>query len=79
MNPTIKTQAIDQGGKGLIASLATYLLVEFGMDTELIFIVMPAITVLLAWISSRIGDPTIASFFNPTPVVEIEVDEVVEG
>jgi hypothetical protein len=49
------------------------------MDTELIFIVMPVITILLAWISSKIGDPTIASFFSATPVVEIEVDEVPEG
>lgn len=74
MNPSIKSQAIDQGGKGLAASLITYLLVKYGMDTELIFIVMPVITLLLAFVSSKIGDPTIASFFSSTPVVEIEVD-----
>lgn len=79
MNPPIKSQAVDQAGKGFVASLITYLLVKYGMDTELIFIVMPVITLLLAWISSKIGDPTIASFFSATPVVEIEVEGVSEG
>ena len=39
---------------------------------------MPVITLLLAFVSSKIGDPTIASFFSSTPVVEIEVDAAPE-
>lgn len=78
MNPSIKSQTIDQAGKGLVASLITYLLVKLGMDATLVLIVMPAITILLAWISSKIGDPTIASFFSSTPIVEIAVEPAPE-
>jgi len=65
MNPTIKSQAADQAGKSLVATLVTYLLVKYGnMDVELVLIIMPALTLLFAWLSSKIGDPTIASFFG---------------
>jgi hypothetical protein len=65
MNPTIKSQTADQTSKSLVATLITYLLIKYAkMETDLIFIIMPALTLLLAWISSKIGDPTIASFFG---------------
>lgn len=64
MNPSIKSQAADQAGKSVIASLISYLLVKYGMDAELVILTMPVIIVLLAWISTKIGDPTIASFFS---------------
>ena len=76
MNPTIKTQAADQAGKSLVATLITYLLIKYAdMDMDLVLIIMPALTILLAWISSRIGDPTIASFFGGTGSVS-ETPEV---
>ena len=64
MNPSIKSQAVDQAGKGVVASIISYLLVKWGMDAELVILLMPAIVVVLAFISSKIGDPTIASFFS---------------
>ena len=65
MNPTIKSQTADQAGKSLVATFVTYLLVKYAkMEIDLVIIIMPALTVLLAWISSKIGDPTIASFFG---------------
>ena len=70
VNPSIKSQSLDQAGKSVVASLITYLLVKYGMDVELVVIVMPVLTVLLAWISSKIGDPTIASFFGGGAVEE---------
>jgi hypothetical protein len=77
MNPSIKNQAVDQAGKGVVASAISYLLVKWGMDAELVIILMPAIIVLLAFISSKIGDPTIASFFGDKVVTETEASDSV--
>lgn len=78
MNPTIKSQAADQTSKSLVATLISYLLIEYGkMEVDLVLIIMPALTLLLAWASSKIGDPTIASFFaGPAPVATPETPEV---
>lgn len=70
MNPSIKVQAADQASKSVIASIISYVLVKYGMDAGLVILVMPIIVVILAWISSKIGDPTIASFFNGSAPVE---------
>jgi hypothetical protein len=70
MNTSIKAQAIDQGSKSVIASIISYVLVKYGMDAGLVILVMPVIVLVLAWISSKIGDPTIASFFSGSAPVE---------
>jgi hypothetical protein len=77
MNPSIKSQAVDQAGKSVVASAISYLLIKWGMDAELVIILMPAIVVLLAFISSKIGDPTIASFFSGNVVTETEASDSV--
>jgi hypothetical protein len=40
------------------------------MDAGLVILVMPIIVVVLAWVSSKIGDPTIASFLSGSASVE---------
>jgi len=63
MNATT-AQTVDQVGKGSLAALANYLLVKAGMDPELIVIIFPSILIVLSWLSTKIGDPTIASFLG---------------
>jgi hypothetical protein len=70
MNPSIKAQAVDQGSKSVIASIISYVLVKYGMDAGLVILVMPIVVVVLAWVSSKIGDPTIASFLSGSASVE---------
>ena len=50
MNPSIKSQTVDQAGKSVVASAMSYLLIKWGMDAELVIILMPAIVVLLAFV-----------------------------
>ena len=59
-----KTQVSDQIAKGGIMALIVYLANKGDFDPELIAICMPLIAGTMAWVSCKIGDPAIASFFD---------------
>lgn len=57
----MKTQVIDQTGKGAILGLLAY---AFRNNPELAVVLLPAVSAILAWASTLVGNPTIASFFD---------------
>lgn len=63
MNGATK-QAADQTVKGGILGIVVYLAHNANVDPALIAMCMPLATALLAYISSKINDPHLASFFG---------------
>ena len=59
-------QTLDQTGKGAIAALVIYALNRSGLHTDAVLVLAPVIIGLLAWMSKKVGDPTIASFLSDT-------------
>lgn len=57
----MKTQIIDQTGKGAILGFLAY---AFRNNPELAVVLLPAVSAILAWASTLVGNPTIASFFD---------------
>jgi hypothetical protein len=56
-------QIADQTLKGGIQGVICYLLWKSKLDRELIFMLMPISATVLAWISTKIGDPDLACLF----------------
>ena len=63
MNST--KQIADQTLKGGIQGVICYFLWKSKLDRELIFMLMPISATVLAWISTKIGDPDLACMFIP--------------
>ena len=63
MNGATK-QAADQTVKGGILGIAVYIAHNANIDPALIAMCMPLATALLAFISSKVRDPHLASFFG---------------
>lgn len=63
MNGATK-QAADQTVKGGILGIGVYLAHNANVDPTLIAMCMPLATALLAFVSSKINDPHLASFFG---------------
>lgn len=63
MNGATK-QAADQTVKGGILGIAVYFAHNANVDPALIAMCMPLATALLAFISSKVSDPHLASFFG---------------
>ena len=61
MNST--KQIADQTLKGGIHGVICYFLWKSKLDRELIFMLMPISATVLAWISTKIGDPNLACLF----------------
>lgn len=59
-----KTQTADQTLKGAVAALVVYVAMKLGADTELTLLLTPIVTGVLAFFSKKVGDPTVASFFD---------------
>ena len=57
------TQFADQGTKGAVLGLVAYILSKAGVDAQGVALAMPIVMTLLAWASTKIGDPTVASLF----------------
>ena len=57
-------QTADQTLKGAVAALIMYILVKMGADNELVLIAGPIVTGVLAYLSRKVGDPTLASFLD---------------
>jgi len=64
----MKTQIIDQTGKGAILAFVAY---GFRNNPELAVVLIPAISAVMAWVSTLVGNPSVASFFD-TATKEIE-------
>ena len=56
-------QIADQTLKGGIQGVICYFLWKSKLDRELIFMLMPISATVLAWISTKIGDPNLACLF----------------
>ena len=61
MNST--KQIADQTFKGGLQGVICYFLWRSKLDRELIFMLMPITSTVLAWISTKIGDPDLACLF----------------
>jgi zinc transporter ZupT len=59
-----KTQMGDQMAKGGVMGLVVYFANKGNVDPELLAICMPLIAGVMAFVSSKIGDPGVASFFD---------------
>lgn len=58
-------QIADQTLKGGVQGVICYFLWKSKLDRELIFMLMPISATVLAWISTKIGDPDLACLFIP--------------
>lgn len=59
-----KAQVKDQSTKGGILGIIVYVLTRNNVDPKLIALLLPLIGSVLAWLSTRVGDKEIASFFS---------------
>jgi hypothetical protein len=59
-----KSQNLDQALKGGALGVWVYLASRQNLDAEVIAVLTPAIAYGLAWLSTKVGDPTIASFLT---------------
>ncbi len=60
-------QTADQATKGGLMGLLTYLAIHYNVDPGLIAAGMPVVAGVLAWLSTKIGDPELACLFIPKP------------
>ena len=58
-----RLQIADQTLKGGIQGVICYFLWKSNLERELIFMLMPISSTVLAWISTKIGDPDLACLF----------------
>ena len=65
-----KSQNLDQAVKGGALGVWVYLAAKQNLDAEVVAVLTPAIAYALAWLSTKIGDPTVASFLAKKPVAE---------
>ena len=56
-------QIADQTFKGGLQGVICYFLWKSKLDRELIFMIIPITSTVLAWISTKIGDPELACLF----------------
>lgn len=64
------SQVADQTLKGAILGAVTYLMSRFNVEPAAQAAFLPLITAALAWASTKVGDPTVASFLcKAEPVV----------
>jgi len=65
-----KSQNLDQVVKGGALGVWVYLASKQNLDAEVIAALTPAIAYALAWLSTKVGDPKIASFLAQKPAPE---------
>jgi len=59
-----KMQMTDQVAKGGVLGILVYLANKANLDQEFIAICMPVVAGALAYVSTKIGDPELASFLD---------------
>lgn len=57
-------QGVDQTVKGGVLGLFTYFGAKYNVDPGLLAVAMPLLAGVMAFISSKIGDPHLASVFS---------------
>jgi hypothetical protein len=57
-------QSVDQTAKGGVLGIVVYLCVKYNVDAALTAMAMPLVAAGLSWASTKIGDPTVASFIG---------------
>lgn len=60
----MKGQIGDQTLKGSLLAIISYLAWKADLDREFVTLCMPVLSAVLAWASTRIGDPQLASIFD---------------
>lgn len=73
-----KGQLGDQTAKGGIVGLICYIAWKSGVDPEVVAIATPVMSAVLAWASTKIGDPQMASFFEVAKKVVEQVEKAEE-
>ncbi len=76
MKSTTRQQTTDQASKGGIVGIILFLLMKWDVDPALIAMSTPILTGLLSWVSTKIGDPTLASFIGTVGVDDGKVVKV---
>ena len=76
MKATTRQQTTDQASKGGIVGIILFLLMKWDVDPALIAMSTPLLTALLSWASTKIGDPTLASFIGTKGVNDGKVVKV---
>ena len=61
---TSSQQMTDQTAKGGLIGLVTYAMMKWNFDPAFIALALPLIAAGLSWVSTRIGDPQVASFIG---------------
>jgi hypothetical protein len=56
-------QTADQTLKGGIMGLLMYVAMQYNVDPGLIAVATPVVAAVLAWLSTKIGDPELACIF----------------
>lgn len=64
MKQSTRQQTADQSLKGGVAGIVIYLLAKNNADPVFIAMATPVITGALSWVSTKIGDPKVASFIG---------------
>jgi hypothetical protein len=67
-----RLQVTDQTLKGALIGVATYLFAQGNMDPGLQAALIPVLTAVLAFVSTRVGDKGVASFFTVAKKVDVE-------
>lgn len=62
-----KSQNLDQVLKGGALGVIVYLCDKYSIDAALTALLMPLAASVFAWASTKIGDPTVASFLTKKP------------
>lgn len=60
----VKSQGTDQIVKGGALGVIVYLCNKYNVDPALTALLMPLAAAAMAWASTKIGDPAVASFFD---------------
>lgn len=60
-------QVTDQTLKGAFLGAVVYLMNRFNVEPAAQAAFLPLITAVLAWASTKVGDPAVASFFCKKP------------
>lgn len=76
------SQVADQSIKGVVLGVVAYLLVKWNVDAEAQAAIITGATTAMAYLSTKVGDPKVASFLakaaKEAPKVAAEVAKAVE-
>ena len=64
------TTAVDGVAKGGAMGVVVYLCDKYSIDPMLTALLMPVVAAALALVSTKVGDPSVASFFAAKPAAK---------